>query len=145
MPSLVTEAEKTVFTGDFQNLYDTFKRELIVHKEPKKVVENPNNVLYAGYKPQNQAVTTFIPQSGVYQGMITYKDIQDANDVSDIGHQYFAGDVRIKVEQDAHDYLKEGRTEGVSIDGNLYRVITSDAVKNFFGFKLYVYHLEETR
>ena len=49
MPSLVTQSEVDVFTGDFQNLFDTFKRPIIVWKEPKKTFTTIENNVYVGY------------------------------------------------------------------------------------------------
>ena len=42
MASLVSQDEINVFTGDFQNLFDTFKRSITVFKRPKKVVTASN-------------------------------------------------------------------------------------------------------
>jgi hypothetical protein len=146
MPSLVTESEVTVFTGDFKNLFDTFKRQLVVHKEPKKVVTNLSTTLYAGYRPQNQTQTEYIPQTGIYDAMITYADKADNEYFEDLKANYAAGDARIKVESPCWQFIEGGgKTEHIEFDNISYNIKTSAAVKNFFGFKLYVYHLERTR
>lgn len=76
MASLVSQEEINVFTGDFQNLFDTFKRSITVFKKPKKIVTagnvNDQNV-YFGYDSQNVApdvVESYEAVSGVFDVMI---------------------------------------------------------------------------
>jgi hypothetical protein len=146
MASLVTASEITVFTGDFKNLFDTFKRQLVVHKEPKKVVTSLSTTLYAGYRPQNQTKTEYIPQTGIYDAMITYADKGDNEYFEDLKAIYAAGDARIKVEADCMHFIEGGgKTERIEFDSISYNIKTSISVKNFFGFKLYVYHLERSK
>lgn len=146
MPSLVTDNEITVFTGDFKNLFDTFKRQIIVHKEPKKVVTSLSTTLYAGYRPQNQTKTEYIPQTGIYDAMISYKDDAESENWNDVKLSYIQGDARIKVENPAYQFIEAGgKTEAIEFDGMKFNLTSSPAVKNFFGFKLYVYHLEKTK
>ena len=145
MASLLTQTDIDSFTGDFKNLFDTFKRQLVIHREPQKIVSQVNTTLYAGYKPQNQITTSFIPISGIFDGMIRYDDEMDGQNLEQLKANYYDGNVRIKVERPAHDYLKQGKVEKVTIDDKTFRVKSGPAVKYFFGFRLYVYHLEETR
>ncbi len=145
MASLLTQTDIDSFTGDFKNLFDTFKRQFVIHREPQKIVSQVNTTLYAGYKPQNQITTSFIPISGIFDGMIRYDDEMDGQNLEQLKTNYYDGSVRIKVERPAHDYLKQGKVQKVTIDDNTFRVKSGPAVKYFFGFRLYVYHLEETR
>jgi len=145
MASLLTQTDVDSFTGDFKNLFDTFKRPFTVHREPKKIVSQVNTTLYAGYKPQNQITTSFIPISGVFDGMIRYDDEMEGNNLEQTKSNYYDGNVRIKVEEPAHLYLKQAKVERVTVDENTFRVKSGPAIKYFFGFRLYVYHLEETR
>ena len=145
MSSLVSNDEVSVFTGDFKNLFDTFQREIVVHKEPKKVVTSLSTTLYAGYRPQNQTKTEYIPRTGVFPAMVTYADQADKEFLEDIHANLVVGDARIKVEKDCYEFIEGGgKTEQISLDGFSFNTKTTAAVKNFFGFKLYVYHLEKT-
>ena len=49
MASLVSATEIAAFTGDFINLFDTFKRDFVVHKESKKVISQINTDFLYGY------------------------------------------------------------------------------------------------
>jgi hypothetical protein len=147
MPTLLTQGDVDSFTGDFKNLFDTFKREIVIWKEPQKIVKHSNveTTLYAGYKPQHQVETEWVPNSGVFEAMVTYGDKQDTNNIADIKVDYFGGGCRIKIEQPGRDFIENGKTERLDVDGKSFNIVTSDAVKDFFGFKLFVYHLENTK
>ena len=48
MPSLISETEKNNLTGIFNDIFDTFKREIVIHKEPKKVISQVNTASLFG-------------------------------------------------------------------------------------------------
>tara|TARA_Y100000593_G_scaffold93138_1_gene186924 strand:+ start:6949 stop:7392 length:444 start_codon:yes stop_codon:yes gene_type:complete len=146
MASLVTQTEIDVFTGDFQNLFDTFKRSITVHKSPKKVISAINTDFLYGYgEASDQANYTYEPVSRDFEAMVQYKDHQEADELGGVSEiRYFAGDLRIKVDEDTKDYIKDGKTEKVTVDGKDFQVMTEESVKYFFGMKLYVFHLQYT-
>jgi hypothetical protein len=151
MASLVSQDEINVFTGDFQNLFDTFKRSITVFKRPKKVVTASNvndQNIYFGYDSQNVApdvVESYEAVSGTFDVMITYKDNQESDELSDLNTFSYNGDVRIKVQEDCRDFIKEGKTENIQFDNKVFNVVGDEAVKYFFGYKLYVFHLKATK
>ncbi len=147
MASLVSATEVNAFTGDFINLFDTFKRDFVVHKESKKVISKINTDFLYGYGTSaQQANYTYEPVYKSFSGMIKYKDEQFSDEMSDVGSQirYFAGDIRIKVQEDCKDYIKNGKTEKIVVDGKDFQLMTEESVKYFFGVKLYVFHLKYT-
>ena len=146
MPSLVSSDEINSFTGDFQNLFDTFKRTLTVHKTPKRVIQQINTDFLHGYgEPADQVNYTYVPVSQDFDAMVLYKDRQDSDEMDNVGLTYFAGDVRIKVDEETKDYIKIGKTEKIVIDGKPFQFMTEESVKYFFGIKLYVFHLQFTK
>ena len=145
MPSLVSSTEISSFTGDFQDLFDTFKRVIRVHKTPKRIIKQINTDFLHGYgEPADQVNYTYTPVSQDFDCMVLYKDRQDAGEISETNLTYFAGDVRIKVDQDTRDYIKDGKTEKIAIDGKDFQLMTEESVKYFFGIRLYVFHLQFT-
>ena len=54
MPSLVTAEEEKSLTGIFSDIFDTFKRDIVVHKEPTKVVTDVNINQIFGYGGDSQ-------------------------------------------------------------------------------------------
>jgi len=146
MASLVSQDEINVFTGDFRNLFDTFKRTITIHKAAKKILKNINTDFLYGYgNPAEQANYEYVHVYKDFDCMVSYKDHQDSDELSEVSEiRYFAGDVRIKMDEDAKDYIKDGKTEKVVIDGKDFQLMTEESVKYFFGIKLYVFHLQFT-
>jgi hypothetical protein len=146
MASLVSTDEISVFTGDFMNLFDTFKRTFTVHKAPKRIIAQINTDFLYGYgEAANQANYTYETVSQDFEGMVLYKDYQESDDLGGVSEiRYFAGDIRIKVDQAAADYIKNGKTEKIVVDGKNFQLMTEESVKYFFGVKLYVFHLQFT-
>ena len=145
MSSLVSATEISSFTGDFQDLFDTFKRAITIHKTPKRVIQQINTDFLHGYgEPADQVNYTYTPVSQDFTAMVLYKDRQETDEM-DIGNlTYFAGDLRIKCDQETRDYIKDGKTEKVVIDGKDFQLMTEESVKYFFGIRLYVFHLQFT-
>ena len=120
-------------------------RENKIH--PKKwILKNINTDFLYGYgDPAEQANYEYVHVYKDYDCMVSYKDQQESDELSEVSElRYFAGDVRIKVDEDAKDYIKNGKTEKVVIDGKNFQLMTEESVKYFFGIKLYVFHLQFT-
>jgi hypothetical protein len=143
MPSLVSEAEAAEFKRLFGDIFDTFKRSVVVHKEPLRIVGSVADAPMAGYGADSQEENvTFVPRNKTFDAVISYGSKQE--EVSSEVGTYGKGEVRIKVEKDAADYIKNGKTEKIEFDGKAFNTITSDAVQNFLGTVFYIFHLKQT-
>jgi len=146
MPSLISNTEKNNLTGIFNDIFDTFKRQIVVHKEPKRVVSSINTAAIFGYGDPSSSVNyTYVPQSGIYDATIRYNLDQTQETLGDIPQYVSEGGVYIKVQQEARDYINKGKTEKVTFDGKSFKVISEDANKSFLNSKFYVYKLESTK
>lgn len=143
MPSLISDTEKADLALVFKDIFDTFKRRITVHKEPMKVVSNPGNMPYAGYGEDSEETNvSYIPQSKEFDAIISYNNHQ--TEINTQVGTYQAGQVRIKVEQEASDYIKSGKTERIEVDGKSFNKVTDDKVQDFLGSKYYIFYLEAT-
>lgn len=150
MPSLVSTTEIESFTGDFKNLFDTFKREFVVVKQSNKRILAPSidiDFLYHGYQSADQKPNTLVqydPVTGIYQGIIRYTDGRaEFQNIGDLKSTVSERSVRLKVESDAKEFIMKDKTEKFLIDEKSFKLMGSYAVKYFFGVKLYVFNLEE--
>ena len=92
MPSLISETEKNNLTGIFNDIFDTFKRDIVVHKEPKKVISQINTSSLFGYgDPASSVNYTYQPVSGVFQATIRYNLEQETERLGDIPSQVSVG------------------------------------------------------
>ena len=141
--SLITDIDKKYFVEAIDDLFETFKREILIHKEPQKIVKQVNADLYAGYgDTSNPTNVEFVPISKSFYAMISYQDKQKIDANADIGVQYSKGIVRIRVKDDARNYILGGKTLKIDIDEKSFNLITDDSVKSYFGTKYYVFYLE---
>jgi len=148
MANLITTGDKHQLTGMMGDHFDTFKTEIVVYKEPQKVISNvTSNNSYAGYGASSNPVEfTYVPVSGIYSGIVNYSNNQESELGEDLGNIMIGkGVVRIKVQQDARDFILNGaKTEAIKIDGSTFNTITDDKVQNYLGLKYYIFYLEKT-
>lgn len=150
MASLLNETEKNNLTPLIEDLFDTFARDIIVHKEPKKIIKNINTNSLAGYdenvNPENYE---YIPESNIFKAKIKYENEQDLAALNHLGglrSLISQGIVKIKVRKDARDYILDGRkTEKIEFDGKAFNIISDESVKKFFNTVYYVFYLQTTK
>ena len=146
MPSLISDAEKQKLTGIFTDIFDTFKREIVVHKEPRKVISQVNTASLFGYgDPASSVNYTYEPVSGVYSATIRYDMNQETERLADIPQNISMGNVYIKVQENARDYINKGKTEKITFDNKSFKIISEDANRSFLDNKFFIYRLEATK
>ena len=145
MASLISDAEKATLTGVFGDIFDTFKRGIIVHKEPTKVVTDVNVNQIFGYGGDSQkSNVTNIHNSKSFEATIAYKvSTAELSDyITDVGAYTHGNIVRIKVKEDARDYIMSGKTEKVEFDNRYFNVVSRDIVSMFLDVKYYIFYLK---
>ena len=149
MASLLTSTETTNLVSILGDVFDTFKREVVVHKSPKKVISQINGSQLFGYgEAANPVNYTYTPQSGIYSAKISYVENKANEYVQDFQSNIDSNLVRMKVQKDARDYIESGTTENITFDNKTFNLIDDNMVKNFLGpsgYTTYVYYLKETK
>ena len=148
MANLLSDTDKAYFTGVLGDLFETFQRSIIVHKEPVKTISNINSSnSYAGYgDTPNLENIEYVPKSKTFEAMVSYMDKAQSSLDTEINIQIPRNAaVRIKVKSDCRDYIKLGKTERIEIDGKSFNVTGDESVKYNFGYYLFVYYLELTK
>jgi hypothetical protein len=139
------------FTGALQNHFDTFTqnrtRLITIYKEPIKTfaTQRPNPIYGYGSESAISSVT-YTPVTGIFPAMITYNLDQKIERLEDLRNAFSEGEVRIKVESNARNFIEDGRkNEKFEFDGKSYNQITDDGVQNYMGLVFYVYKLKRTK
>ena len=148
MASLLTDSDKLSFKNSIIDLFDTFARDIVIHKEPKKKITsvNPTTPQLPGYGSDSSPTNVeYIAESKTFKAMIRYSDKQNMETDNFAGTKIPTGMVAIKVQEDAREYINKGSTEKIELDGKSFKLGTSDSVKDHFGYKLYVYFIEEIK
>ena len=146
MPSLLTSDEVNSITGAFGDVFDTFGKQITVWKGPKKVVSDLNlNFLY-GYEDSasSAATVTYEAVSGIFSGVVSRQG-KKGDDDQHYGAGFFLpnNQLRIKVEEDARDFINSGINERVTIDSKSYNIVGKEQQADFLTKKYFVFLLED--
>ena len=147
MASLISNEEKLKLAGMFNDIFDTFKREIVIHKEPKKIINTINTSRLFGYGDHADVVNyEYIPISETFYAIVKYNEKQTTNFVEEINSQISLGTVNIKVQKDCRDFIMNGKTEKITFDDKTFNVVSDDAVKSFLNATEYfLFQLEVTQ
>jgi len=149
MPSILSANDITKFQNAVNNHFDTFKRTIVVHKEPiKKIISNVNNGQTLGYE-ENSIVQKieYIPRNQQFEAIINYNTARQklGRENEDIKLFISSNTVGLKVKPEARDYIINDKTEKITFDGKSYNLLSKDIVKNYFGLIYYTFYVEETK
>ena len=134
-----------LFSGTFARHFPSFAREFTVFKEPKKIITSTTANYYAGYgQSSNESQITYVPISGIYSGIISYNTNQTQENLYEARSAISKGEVRLKVQKDAYDFIKNGKNENFIVDGNTYNVISDEAIQNYVGLQYFYFTLKRT-
>lgn len=147
MASLISASEASGLSSTFNDIFDTFKREVVVHKEPVKVVADLDMDMFYGYDVPYDNPTNFsyTPVTGTYYATIRYSDQQKETIHSELNTSVPEGSVRIKVQEDAMNFIESGKTEKITFDNRAFNIKSDRAVKKFLDTTYYVYYLEQVK
>jgi hypothetical protein len=148
MPSYFNSEEKEILESVMQNMHDTFARSIFAYKESKKIIisTDPNfNYLYNNVKGVKQVLNK--TQFKAIKARIMYMDKQsEVSYDADVGAQikvsHDIGEVRIKLDTEGHDYLKDAKR--IEIDGRLMFKVTDVKKHGLFSPKFFTYYLRPT-
>ena len=147
MASLLTSSQKANFEQGISNLFDTFKQDIIVYKEPKVVVTDINKPRIFGYNENSDIQNiNYIPVTGVFPAIVKYTRDQKEERLGDTSNILFYGKVDIKVKSDANDFIQNnGATINISINDLMFKIISSQSVRRYISSQYYHYTLEREK
>lgn len=148
MADLIPSSEKEILRKAYGDFFETFRRQITVHKEPRKVINQINTSFLFGYgETSNQVNYAYEPESTAFYAIVWYP--RRANQDFEIGGEIRGfvpeGEIRIKVDKEAKDYISEGkRVERIDVGEHSYTLISEDAEINHFFSGYYIFKLKET-
>ena len=143
MASLISNSNKAEFYKVLEDHFDTFKREIIVHREPiKSVTDIQNNALHGYGDAAENGNISYITQKKSFFAIVNYNN-QQLESSTEVG-TLESGTVKIKVQKEAADYIKGGKVEKIEVDGQTFNKVTDDKVQDYLGTKFYIFYLKAT-
>ena len=146
MASLLSATEIASITGAFGDVFDTFAKQVVVWKEPVKVVSDLNLDFLYGYEDDasSTASVTYQAVSGVYSGIISRQGKKgDDDQYYEAGFFLPDNQIRLKVEEDARIFINSGVNERLVIDDKSYNIVGKEQQADFLTKKYFVYLLED--
>jgi hypothetical protein len=150
MGSLLTASQKAALQSTFNDLHDTFARDIYIFKDAKNIVmsTNPNfNPIYN----QNSSLTTTISkevQSKVFKARIMYDTdrvepyVSSPEIDSQLKLKIPDGSVRIKLEKDGYEYIKGAKR--LEFDGRRFSIASDVRPHGLFEPTYYTFFLLPT-
>ena len=144
MGSLLTSTEIASLTGAIGDSFDTFKKEIVVFKQPIRTIADLNVSFLYGYDTEyKKSNYTYTPVSGVCNALVI-SNASPATDafIDEAKIEVPDNEIKIKVEKEARDFIKNGmKNERVVIDDRDYYINGSDKkvsmlTKDYYVFKL---------
>ncbi len=118
---------------------------ITIYKQPIESYSSINLTPYNGYELESvEKEITYTPVYQTFSGFVNYQDKQNTHIEPEIHSRIPEGGVRIKIKQDAKDYLENGKTERIEVNGQSFNLATSAGVQNYLGLKFFVFHLTRT-
>lgn len=150
MPSLLSQSELDQNDVDFNNLFDTFARDITIYKEPLKTpqVVDANSALFGFGENQTQDLFSYTPVSGIYQATIRYPVLMTRNEFrmsEESNIKIPEGGVSIKVRMDCKDFILNGITEKIDVDGRTYYLDSDGRGLPFLKSKFWIFVLKPTK
>jgi hypothetical protein len=142
MASLLSDSEKLSYSQVFNDIHDTFARKITMWKTPKRVVVSTNNNFNFLYAEQNSIESTYIPVSGVFDARVQWGNPAKLMNDQDIKEEIPGNICRIKVKQDAIDFLADAAQ--VEIDGRKVEKIGSSKPHGLFNIDYYTVFFKES-
>jgi len=147
MASLLTSGQKASFEQGIANLFDTFKQNIVVYKEPKVVVTDINKPRIFGYNENSDIQNiNYIPVTGVFPAIVKYSRDQKEERLGDTANLIPYGQVDIKVKSDANDFIQNnGATINISINDLMFKIVSSQSVRRYISSEYFHYILEREK
>jgi hypothetical protein len=147
MASLISAQEIADYHQAINDHFDTFKRNITVHKTPiKKIISSITNPQMIGYQDNSiEQQIEYVPQSQNFEAIIAYQDPFNVDIVEQIKIKTNSPIISIKVKKNARDYILDDKTEKIAFDEKTFKVASNDIIKNYQGLIYYVFYLEEIK
>lgn len=147
MGSLISDSDKERFQSVFDNIHDTFARDIKFIQDATKVIlsTDPNyNYLYNNTKGQISSIKYKITEA-TFKARILYvgkqnEDLFDGETGAQIKVDKHIGEVRIKVDAEGYSYLKD--TKRCEFDGRKFSIISDEMPHGLFTPHFYTFYLK---
>jgi hypothetical protein len=143
--SFLSSSDQSWFEEAIDTWFETFKKTIIVHKQPiKNIIQNTTNQMLGYEEASNIVDYTYTPRSQSFEAVIKYNPTDNLIEDTEIKIKTVDQPVMIYVKNDAKKYIDTDITEKITFDGKNFNVFSSSIAKHYQNKTYYVYYLKET-
>jgi hypothetical protein len=144
--SFLSTDDENWYENAVDTWFETFKKIIIVNKEPiKNIVQNTQNQMLGYEEASNIIDYTYTPRSQSFDAVIKYNPMDNLQEDLEIKIKFVNQPVELYVKEDAKNYIDTDKTENISFDGKKFNIFSTSITKHYQNNTLYVYFLKETR
>ena len=144
--SFLTSNDQTWYENAADVWFETFKKSIVVNKEPiKNIIQTTTNQMLGYDENSNIIDYTYTPRYQSFDAVIKYTDKQNLEENPEVKIKFPDEPVEIYVKQDWANYINTDRTENITFDGKTFNVFSTSIVKHYQRNTYYVFYLKETR
>jgi hypothetical protein len=147
MASLIPDSDKDAIGNVFDDIHDTFSRDIVVFQRENEIFVATNgtyNALYSRIK--NEQSTRAKVTRSVIKARILYQQEQKEMDLpgtrSQVNVQMGEGSVRVKI--DEAGYVLFTKASKIEIDGEIFRIVSDPSKVGPFKVKFYTIYLRRS-
>lgn len=147
MASLLTDTEKASFIKGLDDLFDTFKQNIVIYKEAKINIVDINRPRVFGYNSRSDIDNiSYETVTGVFPALVNFNKFQKADGLEQVGNLIPEGTVNIKIKSDAKDFISDnGATIGIGINGLMFKITSFESPRRYISPDYYSYTLERQK
>lgn len=147
MASLLSATQKASFEKGMTNLFDTFKQDVIIYKEAKIDIIDITQPRMFGYNERSDIQNiNYTPVTGVFPALVNFSKKQKQEILEESENKIDKGEIEMKVKSDANDFIQNnGKTLFASVEGLMYKFITSQSSRPYISSQYFTYYLERER
>ena len=143
MSSLVSNQEKLAWANEFNNIHDTFARDVIVWKTPDRVIISSDSNYNFLYNDQEALEVNYTPVSGIFQCRVQWQDPSKTMGWPEIREEVPGNFCRIKAKKDFVDFI--GDAEKIEIDGRFVQSMGTNRPHGLFNIDFYTLFFKESK
>jgi len=144
--SFLSAGDQNWYENAVDTWFETFKKTIIVNKEPiKNIVQNTQNQMLGYEETSNIIDYSYTPRNQSFDAVIKYNPMDNLKEDLEIKIKFTNQPVEIYVKEDAKNYIDTDKTENISFDGKIFNIFSTSITKHYQNNTLYVYFLKETR
>ena len=138
MSDLISSSDKQAYESVFDDIHDTFSREITIFKKAQKVfisTDNTYNALYSRVKNQkggDKVVEEIKVKARILYSSSTARENSE-NEI--LGVDVPDDHIRIKVNEEGYNFIRQA--SDVEIDGELFEIVSDASKVGLFSVKYY--------